>query len=159
MKKFQIIFFLLAISVIQIYPQISEEEYKKQKESLLTKKSELNNSISLLKNKIDSLTSLIPQVEQQIADCYRELYTSKYGEEIGQRVIYKQVWKGMTENMMMDSWGTPDKIDKNKEKWGVFSQWYYGDVIFFFRDGKLIDWEEGPEGEKDDSEFYLNKKK
>ena len=48
----------------------------------------------------------------------------------------------MTENMLNDSWGKPDKIDVNKEKWGVFSQWYYGNITYFFRDGSMIDWEE-----------------
>ncbi len=48
----------------------------------------------------------------------------------------------MTDEMVRDSWGKPDKIDKNVERWGVFTQWYYGNVTFFFRDGKLTEWDE-----------------
>ncbi len=48
----------------------------------------------------------------------------------------------MTERMLKDSWGEPDKIDKNMEKWGVFTQWYYGNITYFFKNGKLIAWEE-----------------
>jgi len=33
----------------------------------------------------------------------------------------------------------------------------YLNRILIFRDSKSIDWEEGPEGKSNDSEFYLNK--
>ena len=159
MNHFFIISFPLIFCNVHIHSQITMDEYKVEKEILQIKKSKLQKDISELKSGIDSLNLLLPESEQLINECFRELYILKYGDELGQRVAYSQIWKGMTENMMKDSWGEPDKIDKNVENWGVFTQWYYGEVIFFFRDGKLIDWEEGPEGKSDDSEFYLNKRK
>ena len=42
---------------------------------------------------------------------------------------------------VLDSWGEPDRVDKNVEAWGTFAQWYYGEVTFFFKDGNLTDWE------------------
>jgi hypothetical protein len=65
----------------------------------------------------------------------------KYGEEIGNKIAYKQIWTGMTDEMVMESWGEPDRVDKNVEEWGTFTQWFYGNVTFFFKDGKLTDWE------------------
>ena len=54
----------------------------------------------------------------------------------------------MTEEMLIDSWGEPDKVNVDKFDYGTFSQYFYGDITYFFdRDGKLIDWEEGKEGE------------
>ncbi len=47
----------------------------------------------------------------------------------------------MTDEMVRDGWGEPDRVDKNVEAWGTFTQWNYGDVTFFFKDGKLTDWE------------------
>jgi hypothetical protein len=142
-----------------IHSQITQEEYKKEKEISMNHKTEYQNKVVELKSEIDSLTDLINDKEQEIILCFRELYVMKYGNEIGQRVAYNQIWKGMTESMMKDSWGEPDKIEKNVKKWGVFTQWYYGEVTFFFKDGKLIDWEEGPESEGNQGEFYLNKRK
>ena len=54
----------------------------------------------------------------------------------------------MTEKMLRDGWGKPDRIHTSTYKWGIYSQWYYGDIIYFFRNGKLIDWEEKRAGKK-----------
>jgi len=54
----------------------------------------------------------------------------------------------MTDEMVRDGWGDPDRIDRNVEKWEVFEQWNYGNITFFFRDGKLTDWEEQPQQNK-----------
>lgn len=125
------------------YAQMTEEEYKSKMESLKLQKKELNREIETLKSEIDSLQKSIPGLEQELITASRELYVLKYGEEIGNRIAYKRIWKGMTDEMVRDGWGEPDRIEKNVEAWGVFTQWIYGDVIFFFRDGKLTDWEEG----------------
>ena len=132
---------ILLVFSFSSFAQMTADEYKTEKENLTNKKAELTNEITNLKSEIDSLQKLAPQIEQDIAACNRDLYIIKYGKKIGQRVAYKRIWKGMTEEMLRDSWGKPDKIDKNVEKWGVFTQWNYGDVTFFFRDGKLTDWE------------------
>ena len=158
-RNLKILFGFLLFFSVPLIAQTGEEEYYAEKELLTYRKAELNNEILQLKNDIDSLRNLIPRLEQNLLLAYRELYIMKYGNEIGERVAYNRVWKGMSEGMLYDSWGEPDKKETNKENWGTFSQWYYGDVIFFFRDGKLIDWEEGEEGSDDESLFYLNKKK
>jgi len=132
---------LLFIYSLPSFAQMTANEYKTEKENLTNKKTELTTEISNLKTEIDSLQKIAPQLEQDIIACNHDLYILKYGKEIGQRVAYKRIWKGMTEDMLRDSWGKPDKIDRNVEKWGVFTQWYYGEVTFFFRDGKLTDWE------------------
>ena len=91
-----------------------------------------------MKNISDVLDEKISSILEEI----NSIYKKKFGKEKANRIINKQIWKGMTEKMLRASWGTPDKIDKNVEKWGVFTQWYFGDVTFFFKNGKLTDWEE-----------------
>ena len=136
---FTVLFTLLSFT---IFAQMTEEEYNSKKKSLTLQKKELKREIETLKTEIDSLHNRIPELEQEMLTAFRELYVLKYGEEIGQRVAYKQIWKGMTDEMVRDGWGEPDRIDKNVEAWGVFTQWIYGEVIFFFKDGKLTDWDE-----------------
>lgn len=113
-----------------------------------TKKDSLQNRVQnieelnqTLRNDIDSLKSLRDSLEEKLSNELRELYTMKYGEEAGGKVAMGQIWTGMTDEMMRDSWGEPDSVDVNKQKWGTYKQYYYGDIIYFFKDGKLFEWE------------------
>ena len=127
------------------FAQMTQEDYNKEFNSLTNRKGQLSAEIESLKSDIDSLNKLIPELEQRLVVEHQELFVLKYGKENGKRVANKRIWKGMKDEMVKDGWGDPDRIDKNKEPWGVFTQWYYGDIIFFFKNGKLIDWQEGPE--------------
>lgn len=134
-------YFFSAIS----FAQMTQENYKKEVNAITEKRGQLNTQIKDLKSEIDSLSLLIPELRQRLETEYRELYIIKYGKKVGPKIAQKQIWKGMKDEMVKDGWGKPDRIDKNVEPWGVFTQWYYGDIIFFFKNGILIDWQEGPE--------------
>ena len=142
MFKINTIFLSLILFSLNSFAQMTEEEYNSKKGSLTLQKKELKREIEALKTEIEKLQNRIPELEQEMMTAFRELYVLKYGEDIGQRVAYKQIWKGMTDEMVRDGWGEPDRIDKNVEAWGVFTQWIYGEIIFFFKDGKLTDWDE-----------------
>lgn len=120
-----------------------------------TKKDSLKNPQSVkqlnknLRSEIDSLKMLRDSLQKRLRMELRDLYIMRYGEEAGGKVAMGQIWTGMTEEMMRDSWGEPDSITVNDQKWGKYSQWYYGDITYFFKDGKLFEWENGKDsGEK-----------
>ncbi|MCO6474500.1 MAG: hypothetical protein PHW27_12855 [Melioribacteraceae bacterium] len=136
------IFFLFLIINISLSAQITPEQFNLQRDSLIAVRASLTAEKAVIKSEIDSLKEHIIFLEREIEETKLKLYIKKYGQENGMRVASGQIWKGMSEKMMRDSWGEPDKIDKNVEKWGVFTQWYYGNIIYFFRDGILTDWEE-----------------
>ena len=142
MLKINSIFLFLIIFSLNSLAQISEEEYNQEKDELNIRRDQLKNEIKDIKNEIDTLRNRIPELEQEVITANRELYVLKYGKEVGEKVSYKQIWTGMTDDMVRDSWGEPDKINKNVKPWGVFTQWYYGEVTFFFKDGKLTEWDE-----------------
>lgn len=133
---------LIILISLTTFAQMTEEEYNSKMESLTLQKKELKREIEALKKEIENLPNRIPELEQEMRTAFRELYVLKYGEDIGQRVAYKQIWKGMTDEMVRDGWGEPETINRNVEKWGVFEQWNYGNITFFFKDGKLTDWDE-----------------
>lgn len=133
---------LIILISLTTFAQMTEEEYNSKMESLTLQKKELKKEIEALKKEIENLPNRIPELEQEMRTAFRELYVLKYGEDIGQRVAYKQIWKGMTDEMVRDGWGEPETINRNVEKWGVFEQWNYGNITFFFKDGKLTDWDE-----------------
>lgn len=139
-----ILIFIVLIFLISLttFAQMTEEEYNSKMESLTLQKKELKREIEALKKEIENLPNRIPELEQEMITAFRELYVLKYGEDIGQRVAYKQIWKEMTNEMVRDGWGEPETINRNVEKWGVFEQWNYGNITFFFKDGKLTDWDE-----------------
>jgi len=144
MKK---LLFLLLVSYSFLFGQakINFRDYKSEKDSLLNQNSKLLIEKKSLLKEIDSLKNFSNVLEEKINSANREieeLYIKKFGRENGIRVYNKQVWKGMTEKMLLAGWGKPDKIDKNVQKWGTYTQWYYGKITFFFKDGKLIDFEE-----------------
>jgi len=143
MLRTTLIFVVLFIFIsLTTFAQMTKEEYNSKKESLTLQKNELKRAIETVKTEIEIFQNRIPELEQEIITAFRELYVLKYGEEIGRRDAYKQIWNGMTDEMVRDGWGDPDRIDRNVEMWGVFEQWNYGNITFFFRDGKLTDWEE-----------------
>ena len=142
MLKINTIFLYLIIFSFNSFAQISKEEYNREKDELNIRRDRLNNEIEDINFEIDSMKNRIPELEQEVIAAYRELYIKKYGKEVGEKVSYKQIWTGMTDEMVRDSWGEPDKIDNNVKPWGVFTQWYFGEVTFFFRDGKLTEWDE-----------------
>jgi hypothetical protein len=66
---------------------------------------------------------------QKLATRYSYL-ENKYGTNMATRLMAGKVWKGMSSEMVKDSWGTPVKInrvvgDVVKEEWIYNSSWLY----------------------------------
>jgi len=143
---YKYVFFLLFFISISTFAQtdsnITKERFDFLTDSLSAKKHQLLIEKEVLLLEIDSLKNVLVELEKNSNSSRANQMTRKYGKQVGKRVASGQIWKGMTENMLEDSWGKPDKITKNKEKWGLFTQWYYGDITYFFKEGIMIGWEE-----------------
>ena len=100
------------------------------------------------KKEVDSLKIVLKNLDANLKKHLKTLYILKYGKKKGIRVSNGNVWKGMTEHMLNDSWGKPDRTNKIKKKWGIFTQWYYGDITYFFKNSKLIEWEQKKKDKK-----------
>ena len=137
--KASLLLFLFAGTLLG---QDAKADYKSQLDSLTLIKEQLSAETAKLKAELDSLQNYLTSFDTKLHLKKRELMVLRYGKKNGENIAAGKVWKGMTEQMLRDSWGEPDKIEKNVEKWGVFTQWFYGKITYFFRDGKLTDWEE-----------------
>jgi len=143
MYRTTLIFAVLLIFIsLTTFAQMMKEYYNSEKETLTLQKKELKKEIETLKTEIKNLQNRIPELEQEIKTAFRELYVLKYDEEIGQRTASKRIWNGMTDKIVRDGWSEPDRINKKVEKCSRFIQWNYGNIIFFFQDGNLTDWED-----------------
>ena len=149
-------YFLLMLPIIigslgygQTNGKINEKQYGAQIDSLQVLKISLTKVNQQMEKEIDSLKKVSDGLDKKLNKAQSELkkvqhsfYIKKYGKENGNRIFERKVWKGMTESMLKDSWGKPDKTHQNNYKWGVFTQLYYGDITYFFKNGKLTDWQE-----------------
>lgn len=142
LKSLTAIILLSTIISAQEKPKMDPAKFNSLKDSLETARTLLINEKASLKTEIDSLYSKSEKMDEELKVVMYDFFVKKYGKEIGPRVFHGQVWKGMTEQMMLDGWGKPDKRETNKEKWGTYTQFYYGDITYFFKNKVLIDWEE-----------------
>lgn len=65
----------------------------------------------------------------------------KYGQEEGELIHARKIWKGMTKKMVLDSWGRPRKIDRHIGSTHVKEEWYYRTKVLFIMDGQLDGWD------------------
>ncbi len=138
-----LLLFLLLIGAASVFgQQMDRKTYDSKSDSLKTLKEKLTEQNTASHAAIDSLKKYISKLDDLTQKCKHDAAVMKYGNDIGTRVYEGRVWKGMTESMLKDSWGKPDKIHTNKYKWGVFTQYYYGNITYFFKNGKLIDWQQ-----------------
>ena len=77
------------------------------------------------------------QEQQQSRFSYLE---NKYGSNKANRIFSGKIWKGMNSEMVKDSWGTADKINRiisgniTKEEWIFRNTWLY------FENNTLLEW-------------------
>ena len=137
-----LVLFSTSLSAQSEIKKMSKERFNFLIDSLSTKNNNLLIEKENLLVEIDSLKSFIEELKPRFESFRVKQLIRKYGKKIGGRIVSGKVWKGMTDKMLKDSWGKPDKITKNKEKWGTFTQWIYGSITYFFKNGKMTDWEE-----------------
>jgi len=64
----------------------------------------------------------------------------KYGNETAARLYTGKVWKGMTGEMVRDSWGSPHKINRVISGNNIREEWIYKSSWLFIENDLLVDW-------------------
>jgi hypothetical protein len=87
-----------------------------------------------------------PQPEVQVQPGQKQVMSrlsyleNKYGSNIASKIVAGKIWKGMNAEMVTDSWGIPQKINKvtggsiRKEEWIFKNTWLY------FENNTLTEW-------------------
>ena len=65
---------------------------------------------------------------------------NKYGTSMAAKLISGKIWKGMTTDMVQDSWGGPKKINRVINGNDVKEDWFYNNSWLHFENDTLIDW-------------------
>jgi len=80
----------------------------------------------------------VQQKEQEVSRfTYLE---NKYGTSIASKLNQGKIWKGMTSEMVSDSWGTPQKINRVISGNNIREEWIYKNSWLFFQNERLLEW-------------------
>lgn len=93
-----------------------------------------NNNASQQSGQVDN------QQEQQNSRSRFSILEEKYGTGIAARINSGKIWKGMTPEMVKDSWGSPQRINRIVNGNTMNEQWTYKNTVLYFRDNSLVEW-------------------
>jgi hypothetical protein len=81
--------------------------------------------------------SVPAQEQQQSRLSYLE---NKYGSSMAGKLISGKIWKGMNSDMVKDSWGTADKINRIISDNIVKEEWIFKNTWLYFENSTLLEW-------------------
>jgi hypothetical protein len=81
------------------------------------------------------------QAQQQDQQVSRYSYLeSKYGSTMAARLNAGKIWKGMDAEMVKDSWGTAEKINRVINGNVVIEEWIFKNTWLHFENNVLVEW-------------------
>jgi len=78
-------------------------------------------------------------VQKQVNGRY-EYLVNKYGSSVGSRLYERKIWKGMSSQLVKESWGSPAKINRVINGDEIREEWTYNKTRLYFRNSTLSDW-------------------
>jgi hypothetical protein len=77
--------------------------------------------------------------QEQLDNRYTYL-VDKYGASLADKLFEGKIWKGMTSEMVKDSWGTADKINRVISSNVIKEEWIYKNTWLYFENNILVQW-------------------
>jgi hypothetical protein len=65
---------------------------------------------------------------------------NKYGSNMATRLISGKIWKGMNSEMVKDSWGTAEKINRVISGNIIKEEWIFRNTWLYFENNTLLEW-------------------
>lgn len=65
---------------------------------------------------------------------------SKYGATMAARLNAGKIWKGMNAEMVKDSWGTAERINRDINGNTIKEEWIFKNTWLYFENNTLVDW-------------------
>jgi hypothetical protein len=99
-------------------------------------------NFNLTKDEINKATIPVQtSVENRPAPASRyDRLMMKYGSPIGKLLYQNKIWKGISSDMVLDSWGKPLKINLTYNDNTREEEWIYSKKWLLFRDNVLVNW-------------------
>jgi hypothetical protein len=81
------------------------------------------------------------QVQQQQQQVSRFTFLeNKYGSNMAARLVSGKIWKGMNAEMVRDSWGKPQKINRVIAGNTIKEEWIYNNTWLYIENDNLVEW-------------------
>jgi hypothetical protein len=141
----------------QIQDSLTQVKIQQDKASIENRKINLSISDAELGRKNDSIAEIFNAKEKEKALAAREIqrkqdlavqkeriekYKKKYGQVNGEKIGKRVIWIGMTEGMLLDSWGQPEDINSTVTRYGSRKQYVYGSGQYvYIENGKVDAWQ------------------
>ena len=77
------------------------------------------------------------QEQQESRFTYLE---NKYGTNMAARLMSGKIWKGMNAEMVRDSWGTAEKINRVIDGNLIKEEWIFRSTWLYFENNSLVEW-------------------
>ena len=68
------------------------------------------------------------------------LLENKYGSGVAARLMTGKIWKGMSSEMVRDSWGNPIKINRVISNNRIKEEWIYNNSWLYIENDMLVEW-------------------
>lgn len=82
----------------------------------------------------------VNQTEQDQTQSRFSYLENKYGSNMAARLMSGKIWKGMTTEVVNDSWGTAEKINRVINGNIIKEEWIYRNTWLYFENDRLIEW-------------------
>ena len=93
-------------------------------------------SVCFTKRDLFWLTEKTIKAERKVA------LTKKYGSSVATRILEGKIWIGMTEQMLLESWGQPEDINTTVTRYSSRKQYVYGSGRYVYvENGKVDAWQ------------------
>lgn len=105
-------------------------------------KPQIKPSVTGVKDKPVSVSEIPRQVQQrqQVEGSRYSYLTNKYGPNVASRLYEGKIWKGMTAEMVKDSWGNPRKINRVISGNNTKEEWIYSNTWLYIQNDRLLEW-------------------
>jgi hypothetical protein len=80
------------------------------------------------------------QPVQAQTDSRYDALESKYGSSMAARIYAGKIWKGMNSDMVRDSWGAAEKINRVVSGNIIKEEWIYRSTWLYFENNTLLQW-------------------
>lgn len=65
---------------------------------------------------------------------------NKYGTNMASRLVAGKIWKGMNSDMVKDSWGSAEKINRVISGNIIKEEWIFRNTWLYFENNTLVEW-------------------
>ena len=85
-------------------------------------------------------TEPVQQQQQQQQNNRFSYLENKYGTGTAVRLYEGKIWKGMSAEMVKDSWGNPKKMNRLISGNNIREEWVYNNSWLFIQNDRLVEW-------------------